>query len=200
MHDKHQVFFDTLADEWDLHFTAEDLERLSRIADRLGTQEGWNILDLGCGTGILFDLLRRKVGPTGSVTGIDFSFEMAEKALRNFPFDNVNVIDADAGSLPFADSIFDMGIAFSAFPHFSDKERVLDELHRVLKDGAAVYIIHLESSKELSQVHHKIGGVIENDELPDADKLRQMFDGHSFRNISIEDKPGLYLTQATNSK
>jgi hypothetical protein len=42
--------------------------------------------------------------------------------------------------------------------------------------------------------------VIENDELPDADRLRNMFDGHSFRDVSIEDVPGLYLTRATNSK
>ncbi|MFH2048819.1 MAG: methyltransferase domain-containing protein, partial [bacterium] len=76
----HQAFFDKLAAEWDLMFTAVDLEFLSHIVDGLGASEGMDILDIGCGTGILFDMLRRKVGPEGSITGVDFSFEMAQKA------------------------------------------------------------------------------------------------------------------------
>jgi demethylmenaquinone methyltransferase/2-methoxy-6-polyprenyl-1,4-benzoquinol methylase len=103
-HDKHQVFFDQLAAEWDLMFTAEDLERLEHLVAGLDVAEGMQILDLGCGTGILFDLIRRRVGDSGSVTGVDFSLLMAERALRNFPFPNVNVIDADASMMPFPDS------------------------------------------------------------------------------------------------
>ena len=143
MHDKHQVFFDSLAEEWDLNFTAEDLERLSHIVEQLGVEKGMDVLDLGCGTGILFDMLRRKVTESGSVTGVDFSYEMAQQAHRNFPFANVNVIDADAVSLPFDDSTFDMAVAFAAFPHFSDQQRAIDEIHRVLKDGRKFYIIHM---------------------------------------------------------
>jgi ubiquinone/menaquinone biosynthesis C-methylase UbiE len=199
-HDKHQQFYDELAAEWDLMFTAEDLERLSRIVDRLGVAEGMDILDLGCGTGILFDMLRRKVGDRGSVTGVDFSLKMAQKAHRNFPFANVNVVDADAIMLPFVDSTFDMAVAFSAFPHFSDQQRAIDETHRVLKPNAKFYIIHLVSSKELSELHHKIGGVVANDEIPPADKLRAMLTASKLTNVVIEDHPGLYLASAVNSK
>ena len=200
MHDKHQEFFDKLAVEWDLMFTAEDMERLSHIVDQQSVEEGMNILDLGCGTGILFDMLRRKVGDNGSITGVDFSFEMAQKALRNFPFSNVNVIDTDATSLPFTDSLFDMVTAFSAFPHFSNQQQALDEAHRVLKPGGKIVIIHLVSSKEVSELHHKIGGAVEHDERPAEDKLRQMFDASKFTNASIEDHTGIYLAVAVNSK
>lgn len=199
-HDKHQAFFDLQADEWDLMFTAEDLERLSHIVDGLGAQEGMDILDLGCGTGILFDMLRRKAGQSGSVTGVDFSLEMAQKAHRNFPFANVNVVDADAIMLPFADSTFDMAVAFSAFPHFSDQQRVVDETHRVLKPMTKFHIIHLISSKELSELHHKIGGVVEHDEIPPATKLREMLNSSKFTDVTIDDHPGLYLASAVNSK
>ncbi|HKK21203.1 MAG TPA: methyltransferase domain-containing protein, partial [candidate division Zixibacteria bacterium] len=81
-HDKHQKFFDDLAAEWDLMFTAEDMERLTHIVEKLKVNSGMDILDLGCGTGILFDMLRRMVGDSGSVTGVDFSYEMAQKAHR----------------------------------------------------------------------------------------------------------------------
>ncbi|UCG62511.1 MAG: methyltransferase domain-containing protein [Candidatus Zixiibacteriota bacterium] len=200
MHDEHQGFFDALAAEWDLMFTSEDLERLSRIVDRLGLKRGMEVLDLGCGTGILFDMLRRKVTATGSVTGVDFSYQMAQRAHRNFPFNNVNVVDADAINLPFADSSFDMAVAFSAFPHFSDQQKAIDEAHRVLRDWARFYIIHLTSSREISRIHHKIGGAVEHDGIPAEKQLRTMLNTSKFTDISIEDHHGLYLAIAQNRR
>ncbi|RKX21240.1 MAG: hypothetical protein DRP35_04775 [Candidatus Zixiibacteriota bacterium] len=200
MHDKHQEFFDKLAVEWDLMYTAEDLERLSHIISKIEIKEGIDILDLGCGTGVLFDLLRRRITPSGSVTGVDFSIEMAEKAHRNFPFDNVFVVDADVINLPFEESSFELAFAFNAFPHFSDKQIAIEEIHRVLKNGAKFYIIHLESSKDIAEVHRKIGGAVEHDEIPPKEKLKQMFDVSEFVNVCIEDKPGLYITHVINSK
>ena len=200
MHDKHQKFFDSLAAEWDLMFTAEDLERLNHIVEKLGVKKGMNVLDLGCGTGILFDMLRRRVTDKGSVTGVDFSYQMAQQAHRNFPFPNVNVVDADAVSLPFADSSFDMAVAFSAFPHFSDQQKAIDETHRVLKHKAHFYIIHLISSRELNRIHHSIGGVVEHDKIPPEARLRDMLNSSKFEEVLIEDHPGLYLAIAKNLK
>ncbi len=200
MHDKHQEFFDKLAEEWDYTFTAEDLDRLRHLVSKIGVKEGMHILDLGCGTGILFDMLRRAVGDSGSVTGVDFSFEMAQKAHRNFPFPNVNVVDADAVALPFVDSSFDMVVAFASFPHFSNQQRALDEAHRVLKADCKINIIQLESTKEMIEIHHKVGGVVADDDIPSEDMLREMLQKSKFKNESIEDHPGLYLATATNSK
>jgi len=200
MHDKHQQFYDSLAAEWDLMFTAEDLERLNDIVEQLNVKKGMDIIDLGCGTGVLFDMLRRKVGDNGSVTGVDFSFEMARKALCNFPFPNINVVDADAISLPFADSSFDMAVAFAAFPHFSNQQKALDETHRVLKKNSKLYIIHLISSRELTEMHQKIGGVVAEDHIPPEDKLRKMFEDSKFKDVVIEDHPNLFLAIAINGK
>jgi len=200
MHDPHQAFFDLLAAEWDLMFTAEDLERLSHIVDQLDVQPGQDVVDLGCGTGILFDMMRRKVGSEGTVTGVDFSLQMVLKAHRNFPFSNVTVVDADVLALPFCDDSFDLGVAFAAFPHFSDKQLAVDEVHRVLKDGAKFYIIHLTSSKELSAIHHQIGGVVAHDEIPPEDGLIKIFHNSKFTDVTIADHPGLYLATAITAK
>lgn len=200
LHNKHQEFFDLLAAEWDLMFTAEDLERLARIVERLHIERGMDIVDLGCGTGVLFDMLRRRVGPEGSVTGVDFSLQMAVRAHRNFPFSNINVIDADAIELPFADSCFDMGVAFAAFPHFSNQQQAIAEIHRVLKGGAKFYILHLSSSGEVADIHHRIGGVVKHDEIPPEEKLRIMFNSNRFSHLSVQDHPGLYLASAVNSE
>lgn len=199
MHDPHQKFYDILAAEWDLDYTAEDLERLSRLVDSMKVKAGQKVLDLGCGTGILFDLFRRKVDESGTVTGVDFSVQMARQAHRNFPFDNVNVVDADVAVLPFLDHRFDLAAAFRAFPHFVDKRRALTEIHRVLKPGAPFYIIHLVSSKELAIHHKRRGGVEAEDVLPSADDMQTMFTDARFAKLTIDDHPGLYLATAINS-
>ena len=92
-----------------------------------------------------------------------------------------------------------MVIAFSAFPHFSNQQRALDEAHRVLKSGGKIFIIHLISSKEVSEIHHQIGGVVAHDELPPEDKLRRMLDAGKFTDVSIEDNAGLFLAIAVNT-
>ena len=199
-HDKHQQFYDDLAAEWDLNYTAEDLERLSRLVDGLDIAPGSNILDLGCGTGILFDLLRRKVGPEGTVTGVDFSIEMARQAHRNFPFPNVNVVDADVTNLPFQDDSFDFAISFSAFADFSDKTRALQEIHRVLKTGGLFCIVYLVSSKELSTEHARTGGLVQSDELPSKETMVKLFEDTSFRTVKFEDHPGLYMACGYDEK
>lgn len=199
-HDQHQKFYDQLAAEWDLQFTAEDLERLSHLLAGLEIQPGADILDLGCGTGILFDILRRRVGDKGTITGVDFSLEMARKAHRNFPFDNINVVDADVSNLPFKDDSFDFAVSFSAFDNFADKLGTLREVHRVLKANARLCIIHLVSSKELSEQHHREGGLLAEDELPSAESMAELFDDSHFRTVRIEDHPGLYMACGINEK
>ncbi|MEW5796880.1 MAG: methyltransferase domain-containing protein [Candidatus Zixiibacteriota bacterium] len=200
MHDPHQEFFDSLAAEWDLHYTAEDLERLYRLVNRLPIADGMDLLDLGCGTGILFDMLRRRVGPGGLVTGVDFSIRMAQKAHRNFPFSNVTVVDADAAHLPFRDSSYDLAISFAAFPHFTHKDLTVKEAGRVLKAGAPFYIIHLVSSKELADIHFREGGVVKHDQLPSELEMKRMFADSGFGRVEIEDHPGLFLAAAVNIK
>lgn len=200
MHDPHQAFFDRLASEWDLTFTSEDLERLDHIVAKLRIRTGWDVLDLGCGTGILFDMLRRRIGRTGTLVGLDFSIEMAETARRNFPFSNISVVDADASMLPFKDGSFDMAIAFAAFPHFVHPERVLAETHRVLKSGAPFHVIHLMSSGEIAAMHSRVGGVVGKDLLPSKEKMLRMLESSRFSHISIEDHPGLYVASALKSE
>jgi len=86
----------------------------------------------------------------------------------------VAVIDADASHLPFRDSSFDMVVSFAAFPHFIHKDRAVQETGGC-SAGRVVFIIHLGSSKEVADVHKRLGGLIENDTLPATKDLRRMF-------------------------
>ena len=76
-HDKHQQFFDLLAEEWDLQFIAEDLERLSRIIDCIEISTGSDIIDLGCGTGTISKQIKINY-PRATITCLDLAENMIE--------------------------------------------------------------------------------------------------------------------------
>ena len=72
-----------------------------RVIGRLGLQPGDHALDMGCGTGASFADLRAAVGPTGMVSGIELSDEMAAVARQRTEaqnWSNVQVIVGDASN------------------------------------------------------------------------------------------------------
>ena len=59
---------------------------------------GDTVVDLGCGTGLNFKMLQDRVGPTGSITGVDLSDAMlaqARKRVRKSVWKNVSLVQAD---------------------------------------------------------------------------------------------------------
>jgi len=97
------------------------------------------VLDLASGTGEPGISLAQRVGPRGSVTAVDQSSELlniaAERA-RNKKLSNFTTQQADAHHLPFANQTFDLATCRFGVMFFSDAQRALTELHRVLKPGA----------------------------------------------------------------
>jgi tRNA (uracil-5-)-methyltransferase TRM9 len=99
------------------------------------------LLNIGCGHGP--DFVPFKDG--FELYGIDFSskmLELAQKYAVKYAF-NVNLKEADARRLPYADSYFDWAIAIASFHHIDDKEgrlQALKELYRVLKPGGEAFI------------------------------------------------------------
>jgi len=97
------------------------------------------VLDLASGTGEPAISLAQRVGPRGSVTAVDQSSELlaiaAERA-RNKKLSNFATRQADAHHLPFAGQRFDLATCRFGVMFFSDVQRALAELRRVLKPGA----------------------------------------------------------------
>ena len=97
------------------------------------------VLDLASGTGEPAISLAQRVSPRGSVTAVDQSSELldiaAERA-RNKKLSNFTIQQADAHHLPFADHRFDLATCRFGVMFFSDAQRALTELRRVLKPGA----------------------------------------------------------------
>ena len=76
------AFFDNCAPWWDADMVRNE-DIIATILDNGGIREGVHVLDVACGTGVLFpDYLARGAA---SVTGIDISPEMAKIAASKFP-------------------------------------------------------------------------------------------------------------------
>ena len=59
---------------------------------------------MGCGTGLCLPLLQRKVGPSGTIVGIDASAQMLEVAgarVAEHGWDNVRLLAAPVAEAPF---------------------------------------------------------------------------------------------------
>jgi ubiquinone/menaquinone biosynthesis C-methylase UbiE len=94
-----------------------------------------DVLEVGCGTGVLTRALGRIVHD-GAVVGVDLAASLLEKAgelAADVP--NVRFREADARSLPFADETFDVVVFDSTLSHVPAPEQAVTEARRVLRGG-----------------------------------------------------------------
>ncbi len=90
-------------------------------------------LDLGCGTGEMLKLILQK-DRHKELYGIDLSEEMLAVANAKLP-EQVRLFLGDSESLPFPDNSFDVVYCNDSFHHYPAPQKVLREVHRVLKQG-----------------------------------------------------------------
>ena len=87
-----QSFFDRLAPGWDAELVRNELV-IAAILDNAGVQPGVRVLDVACGTGVLFrDYTARQAG---HVTAIDLSPEMAARAAEKAAGTCIEVVCGD---------------------------------------------------------------------------------------------------------
>src|SRR5436305_13128377 len=99
---------------------------------------GEDVLDVGCGAGMDTLVAAQMVGPTGSVTGIDMTPDMAAKARRSvaaMDVGHVTIVEGSAEELPFDDASFDLVISNAVIDLIPDKDAVFGEIRRVPRPG-----------------------------------------------------------------
>ena len=112
-----------------------------RAADLAAVGPGSRALDVATGTGDLAVELGRRVGADGEVVGSDFSEEMLTLARRKAPglrFEWGNALD-----LPYEDGRFDAATVGFGARNFSDLDRGLAEMARVVRPGGRVVVLEI---------------------------------------------------------
>ena len=160
-------FFDRCAPSWDAELVRNEAV-ISAILDNAGIRAGMDVLDVACGTGVLFpDYLGRGVA---SLTAIDISPEMAKLAQQKFP--QVKVLCGDAEQTDFG-RCFDAVMIYNAFPHFPEPARLIERLAKWVKPGGRLSVAHGMSREKLVQ-HHAGSASRVSIDLLEANALAQL--------------------------
>ena len=167
-------FFDGCAPTWDADMIKSD-GIIGKILDNAEVGEHMDILDVACGTGVMFDYyLQRNVS---SVVGIDIAPQMAKIAAEKYKNEpRVQVICGDVEEYAF-DRKFDRIVVYNAFPHFPYPKRLIKILAGRLKDDGRLTVAH-GMSREAIDGHHSGAASKVSNGLMEADSLKRIFDAH----------------------
>ena len=136
-----RTMFDRIAPVYDVMnrvMTAGLDQRWRRATVRAVVEPGDRVLDAACGTGDLA-IIAAKAGAT--VTGLDFSEAMLERARRKGP--EIEWIRGDLLALPFDDDSFDAATVGFGVRNVADLPGAIEELRRVLRPGGSLAILEI---------------------------------------------------------
>lgn len=164
-------FFDRLAPGWDADMIRND-DIIATILDNAGVAAGMDVLDVACGTGVLFpDYLARNVG---SLTAVDISPEMVKIARSKFP--SVAVYCGDVEAVSFGKK-FDAIMVYNAFPHFPEPEKLIANLSGLLNSGGTLTVAHGMSRAAIDRHHEGTASKVSVG-LMHEDALEKLFAKH----------------------
>ena len=136
-----------------------------RVIDLAQLAPGQRLLDLGCGTGTLVLMARRR-HPGGTVIGVDGDPTILGIARRKAQRAGIAVQldEAMAYALPYADGSFDVVVSTLTFHHLTPDQqgRALAEVRRVLRTGGRLVIADLASphNRLMRLVQHLLSGLL----------------------------------------
>lgn len=178
------AFFDRCALTWDADMIKNDAI-IGKILDNAEVAADMDILDVACGTGVMFPYYLER--GAASVTGIDISPEMAKIAADKFAQEpRVQVICGDVEETQF-DRKFDRIVVYNAFPHFPEPQRLIRTLAGLLKEDGRLTIAH-GASREAIDGHHSGAASKVSNGLMAADRLKELFDPHFEVEIMVSNR------------
>lgn len=129
-----------------------------KLVDLARLRAGETVLDVACGTGTLAIAAKRRVGPSGSVHGIDASPEMIARATKKARTCGVEVVFTNAivEALPYPEAHFDAVLSTLMLHHLprNARQQCAREMRRVLKPGGRVLAV------DFGEPHVKRGGLL----------------------------------------
>lgn len=134
---------------------AKDLYRA--ISEEVALNPSMDVLDFGCGTGLLTLQLSAY---TGRVTGVDSSqgmLDVLDRKVRSFQVGNVTTrrVDLDCGDV--LDGTYDLVVSTMTLHHIRETPPILEQFARILNPGGRVCIADLDP--ENGEFHGNSDGV-----------------------------------------
>jgi ubiquinone/menaquinone biosynthesis C-methylase UbiE len=130
-------------DRWARDYESDPISRrLATLQQQalaaLDPRPGDRLLDVGCGTGAA---VRSAAATAESAVGVDLSPEMIKRGRElAAELPNVELLEADAEALPFADQTFTAVLCTTSLHHYPHPDRALGEMSRVLAPDGRIVI------------------------------------------------------------
>ena len=139
--------YDSTAHIYNMRYAEEQTEKIEAATKRI-RMEGRNlVLDVGCGTGLLFNYIADQVEAT---VGLDISRKTLLQAKENaWKMRNLHLISADADNIPIKDGIFSYVFAITLLQNMPDPKETLDEIKRIAKENAFIIVTGLKKKFSL---------------------------------------------------
>lgn len=164
----------------------DKLNYLPRLVNFDGYKEK-KLLEVGCGAGI--DLVRFARGGA-NVTGIDLSKTAIELAYKNFEQSgqNADLRVMNGECMQFADNTFDVVYAHGVLQYTPDTEKMIAEVHRVLKPGGEAIMMVYNKHSWLNLMRNVTNVPLEHEDAPilkkfSVSELKQLL--HRFHDYRI---------------
>jgi ubiquinone/menaquinone biosynthesis C-methylase UbiE len=159
-----ESFFDQIAPRWD-EIAVHPAARVRRVLGFSRLSPGETVLDIGCGTGVLIPYLR-ELGAL-RICALDFAAGMIKRAGEKHGGAGIDYVLGDF--LLFSPiEAFDLAIAYSSYPHFTDRQAFFAKAHDLLRPGGRLCIAHIESRDAINALHDSV------------DELHAPAEGHDF--------------------
>ena len=156
----------------------------------INLRPGMRVLDLGCGTGSGTLEIARRVGPSGTVLGLDASPRMiaeAERKSGSLGSGSVSFVVRPAEDLN-REQAFDVAICTNAFHHFLDKASVFRRVLHALRPGGTFLIEDICNNSWKMRALDWVGRVGERAHVGSArsSDLQQLLESEGFVDAAVE--------------
>jgi ubiquinone/menaquinone biosynthesis C-methylase UbiE len=139
--------YDLTAEMYDVRYSEEQVVKYRAALESLKISRHSRVLDVGCGTGLLFSHVAAEAQ---NVVGVDISGKLLRQAKKHTrDFRNVHLVQADADHLPFRNACFNIVFAFTVLQNMPKPFETLSEMKRIAESGASIVVTGLKKAFSL---------------------------------------------------
>jgi demethylmenaquinone methyltransferase/2-methoxy-6-polyprenyl-1,4-benzoquinol methylase len=154
----------------------DESPKIRRLLTDAQIYTGLHILEPGCGTGRLTEVLAGAVGPSGRVEALEISPRMVEASRKRLAeHKHVRVHYVAFEDYQDSGQGFDRIVCHQVFPHFDHKPEAVTRLAGLLRSEGLLAIVHFITSAEINDVHRKAGTIVEHDLMPPFEEMDRLF-------------------------
>jgi len=145
--------YDATASIYDKRYSIIQCRKYEYVGGSPNRQD--TVLDVGCGTGLLFHGFGHNIG---SIVGVDLSIKMLRVGLRNLRRSTLRAdfLRADADSLPFRDKTFTRVTSITVLQNMPEPSSTIKEIARVTSVGGQVALTCLKKKHDLLSLKRSI--------------------------------------------